>query len=643
MLNFSNLSLRRGNRLLFEQVSFRIHPGQRVGITGANGTGKSSLFAMVRGELHADSGDFSRPAGWVVAHVAQETPALSRPAIEYVMDGDRELRQVQAQLAQAEAADDGHQQALLHGKLDAIDGYSARSRAARLMQGLGFTVAQEENPVESFSGGWRMRLNLAQALMCRSDCLLLDEPTNHLDLDAVIWLQEWLANYSGTLMLISHDRDFLDTVVNHIAHIERQGVTFYNGNYSGFERFRAEQLAQQQSSYERQQREIAHVRSFVDRFRAKASKAKQAQSRLKTLERMELISQAHADSPFTFTFREPLKLPNPLLTLESAAVGYGETSLLSNVGLTINKGDAIGLLGANGAGKSTLIKLLAGELPLISGELIPAKELRLGYFAQHQLEQLHPEESPLLHIQQVAKKMGAPIGEQEARDYLGSFGFIGDRVNESVGIFSGGEKARLVLAMLVYQRPNLLLLDEPTNHLDLEMRTALSIAIQDYVGAVVMVSHDRHMLRSVCDRLLIVANHRVEPFDGDLDDYGNWLQQQRNEQRAQTAPSKDESDSSGQNKKLRRQQEAERRKRLQPLTNKLKKLEQQMETLHQQLAEVESLLADPDIYQESAKVRLKEQLAVQAELKSQCEETEMEWLELSEELELAEQASSATL
>lgn len=636
MLNFSNLSLRRGNRLLFERVTFMIHPGQRVGITGANGTGKSSLFAMVRGVLHADSGDFSCPSGWVVAHVAQETPALSRSAIDFVMDGDYELRQVQAQLAKAEAADDGHQQALLHGKLDAIDGYSARSRAARLMQGLGFTVAQEENSVESFSGGWRMRLNLAQALMCRSDCLLLDEPTNHLDLDAVIWLQEWLASYSGTLMLISHDRDFLDTVVNHIAHIERQGVTFYKGNYSGFERFRIEQLAQQQSAFERQQREIAHVRSFVDRFRAKASKAKQAQSRLKTLERMELIAQAHADSPFTFSFREPHKLPNPLLTLESASVGYGEVPLLSEVGLVINKGDAIGLLGANGAGKSTLIKLLAGELPLLSGELIPAKELKLGYFAQHQLEQLHPEESPLLHIQQVAKAMGTPVGEQEGRDYLGSFGFNGDRVNEVVGIFSGGEKARLVLAMLVFQRPNLLLLDEPTNHLDLEMRTALSIAIQDYVGAVVMVSHDRHMLRSVCDRLLIVANHCVEPFDGDLDDYGNWLQQQRTEQRAQANPLGRDDSNSVQNKKQRRQQEAERRKRLQPLTNRLKKLEQQMETLHQQLADVEGKLADVEIYQESKKASLKELLSLQSELKLQSEQTEMEWLEISEELELAE-------
>ena len=638
MLNFSNISLRRGPRLLFERVSFMIHPGQRVGITGANGTGKSSLFAMVRGLLHADAGDFTLPSGWVVAHVAQETPALSRPAIEAVMDGDRELREVQELLAAAEEVDDGHQQALLHGRLDAIDGYSARSRAARLMHGLGFTTAQEERPVESFSGGWRMRLNLAQALMARSDCLLLDEPTNHLDLDAVIWLQDWLLSYRGTLLLISHDRDFLDSVVNHVAHLERQGVTFYNGNFSSFEQYRAEQLTQQQSAYERQQREIAHVRGFVDRFRAKASKAKQAQSRLKTLERMEMIAQAHVDSPFTFTFYPPEKLPNPLLTLEAAAVGYGEKSLVSAVNLTINHGDTIGLLGANGAGKSTLIKLLAGELPLLAGEFQPANDLRIGYFAQHQLEQLHPEESPLLHIQQVAKKLGKPLGEQAARDYLGSFGFLGDRINDLVGLFSGGEKARLVLAMLVYQRPNLLLLDEPTNHLDLEMRTALSLAIQDYVGAVVMVSHDRHMLRSVCDRLLLVANGEVVPFDGDLDDYTRWLSQQRSEAKAQAAPLKiGASESSAQSKKERRQQEAEQRKRLQPLNNKIKKLEQQLEQQSLALEKVEAELADPEIYQDEAKEKLREQLSHQAALKSQSEQTELEWLAACEALEQAEQ------
>ncbi len=636
MLNFSNISLRRGPRLLFERVSFMIHPGQRVGVTGANGTGKSSLFAMVRGVLHADTGDFSMPSGWVVAHVAQETPTLTRAAIDAVMDGDHELREVQALLAAAEAADDGHQQALLHGRLDAIDGYTARSRAARLMQGLGFTVAQEENPVQSFSGGWRMRLNLAQALMARSDCLLLNEPTNHLDLDAVMWLQEWLTGYRGTLLLISHDRDFLDSVINHVAHLERQGVTFYNGNFSSFEQYRAEQLTQQQSAYERQQREIAHVRSFVDRFRAKASKAKQAQSRLKTLERMELIAQAHVDSPFTFKFFPPEKLPNPLLTLEAAAVGYGETPLIGDVGLTINHGDTIGLLGANGAGKSTLIKLLAGELPLLAGEFQPANDLRIGYFAQHQLEQLHPEESPLLHIQQVAKKLGKPLGEQEARDYLGSFGFLGDRVNDLVAVFSGGEKARLVLAMLVYQRPNLLLLDEPTNHLDLEMRTALSLAIQDYVGAVVMVSHDRHMLRSACDRLLLVAHGKVVPCDGDLDDYARWLQQQRSEERAKAAPV-GEDEGLAQSKKARRQQEAEQRKRLQPLNRKIKKLEQQLEQQSIALGEVEAQLADAGIYQDGEKERLKEQLLLQSALKLQCEQTETEWMAVCEALELVAQ------
>jgi len=435
MLKFTNLSLRRGPRLLFEQVNLMIHPGQRVGITGANGTGKSSLFAMVRGQLHPDGGDFSIPKGWVVAHVAQETPALARAAIDYVLDGDHELRETQAKLAQAEADDDGQQQAEFHGRLEAIDGYSARSRAARLLQGLGFTAQQETQPVNSFSGGWRMRLNLAQALMCRSDCLLLDEPTNHLDLDAVIWLQEWLSRYPGTLLLISHDRDFLDEVVNHIAHVEQGRINDYNGNYGAFERYRAEQLTQQQAAYQKQQREIAHVRSFVDRFRAKASKAKQAQSRINALERMELIAQAHVDSLFTFQFLTPDKLPDPLLRLDQVAVGYGASPLISTINLTINIGDRIGLLGANGAGKSTLIKLLAQELSG-SGEVIQAKDLKIGYFAQHQLEQLHPQESPLIHLQQLDPR----AGEQPLRDHLGGFGFVGDRINDLVGVFSGGER-----------------------------------------------------------------------------------------------------------------------------------------------------------------------------------------------------------
>ena len=631
MLNFTDVSLRRGPRLLFEQVNMIIHQGQHVGITGANGTGKSSLFALIRGELHTDLGDFTMPSGLVIAHVAQETPALEQAAVEYVMDGDAELRSIQAELVEAEAAEDGNRLAQLHGRFEAIDGYSARSRAARLLQGLGFKTEQESTPVKQFSGGWRMRLNLAQALMCRSDLLLLDEPTNHLDLDAVIWMQDWLRSYPGILLLISHDRDFLDTVVNYIAHVEKQGIQLYSGNYSSFELYRAEQLKQQQSAYEKQQREIAHVRSYVDRFRAQATKAKQAQSRIKTLERMELIAQAHVDSPFGFSFRPPKKLPRPLMRIDKVSAGYGDTVLLSGVGISIAPGDRIGLLGANGAGKSTLIKLLAGEISKQSGEVVCAKDLDIGYFAQHQLEQLHCDETPFLHMQKLAPQET----EQVLCNYLGGFGFVGDRVHEQVEIFSGGEKARLVLAMLAWQRPNLLLLDEPTNHFDIEMRHALSMALQDYEGAMVIVSHDRHMLRSVCNDFMLVADGKVMEFDGDLDDYRTWLNDRRNIN--DTENSQDNNNSSSQSKKLKRQQEAEKRKQLQPLMKKVKALEEGMDKFNKELKAIEAALTDSEIYQEQSKTKLKELLAKQANIKGQRDEAEEAWFMVSEELHDAEQ------
>jgi ATP-binding cassette subfamily F protein 3 len=631
MLNFTDVSLRRGPRLLFQQVNMIIHQGRRVGITGANGTGKSSLFALIRGELQTDQGEFSMPAGLEVAHVAQETPALGRAAIDYVMDGDGELRRIEAELAQAEADDDGHRQGQLHARFDAIDGYTARARAGQLMQGLGFSITQEQTPVRDFSGGWRMRLNLAQALMCRSDLLLLDEPTNHLDLDAVIWLQDWLRSYPGTLLLISHDRDFLDTVVDQIAHVERQSITLYSGNYSEFERARAEQLRQQQAAHEKQQREMAHMRSFVDRFRAKATKAKQAQSRLKALARMETIAQAHVDSPFSFSFRKPVKLPHPLLRLDKVAAGYGETPLLEGVGLSLAPGDRLGLLGANGAGKSTLIKLMAGELAPMAGEVVRAKDLAVGYFAQHQLEQLHLDETPFLHMQRLAPDET----EQALRDYLGGFGFTGERVDQQVSDFSGGEKARLVLALLVYQRPNLLLLDEPTNHLDIDMRLALSVALQEYEGAMVIVSHDRHMLRTVCDDFVLVANGVVLEFDGDLEDYRQWLSKRLNETVEQTSAAKPV-----QSKKQLRQQQAERRKRLQPLQKKLNALETELEKLGAELDEVEQSLADSAVYEESNKDALTKLLGRQGELKKRQQETEEAWLELGEELQVAEQEAA---
>ena len=527
MIQFKNLSLRRGAKLLFEQTSFQVHPRQKVGITGANGTGKSSLFALILDQLHADTGDCLYPKNWVIAHVAQETPADNRPAIEYVLDGDVELRQVENKLAIAEANDDGIELATLHTRFDNIHGYTARSRAAQLLHGLGFKTGDENRAVNEYSGGWRMRLNLAKALMCRSDLLLLDEPTNHLDLDAVIWLENWLSNYPGTLLLISHDRDFLNNVTSHIAHIEHQQATLYTGNYSAFERIRAERLANQQADYEKQQREIKHIQSYVDRFRAQATKAKQAQSRLKALERMQEIAPAHVDSPFHFSLLEPEKRPNTLLRLEEVAAGYDDTPIIKDVGLIITPGDRIGLLGPNGAGKSTLIKLLAGSaldssIKIQHGHRELGKETKIGYFAQHQLEQLQPEHSPVEHLQQLDPN----AREADLRTHLGGFGFSNDMALAKVAPFSGGEKSRLVLAMLVYQRPNLLLLDEPTNHLDLEMRQALATALQDFNGAMVIVSHDRHLLRVTCDQLLMVHDQRVEEFALSMDDYPKWLSYQ---------------------------------------------------------------------------------------------------------------------
>jgi ATP-binding cassette subfamily F protein 3 len=629
MLKFTDLSLRRGPRLLFEQASFIIHPGQKIGLTGANGCGKSSLFALLRGELHSDSGDFSLPPKWVIAHVAQETPAVEQNAIDYVLDGDAELRQVEAELSAAVMADDGHRQGELHAQLESIDGYTARSRAARLLRGLGFKPGQEELPVTTFSGGWRMRLNLAQALMCRSDLLLLDEPTNHLDLDAVIWLQEWLRAYPGTLLLISHDRDFLDDVVNQILHVEQQRINLYSGNYTAFELIRAERLANQQSAYEKQQREIKHVQSYIDRFRAQATKARQAQSRIKALERMEQIAPAHVDSPFHFAFRAPDKLPDPLLALDKIDVGYDDKLILNGVTLSLYPGDRIGLLGHNGAGKSTLIKVIAGELQARAGEIKPAKDLKVGYFAQHQLEQLRVNDTPIQHLQRLDPK----ADEQSLRDFIGGFGFSHDRALSPVAPFSGGEKARLVLALLVYQRPNLLLLDEPTNHLDLEMRHALALALQGFEGALVVVSHDRHLLRSVTDKLLLVDGGKAVEFDGDLDDYRRWLATQQKEEAAVTQGN---GASDGLTRKDQRRQDAEKRQQLQPLKKKLQQLEKQIDTLGGKRDTINAKLADPEIYNEANKEKLKQLLREKGEVDQSLSETEEQWLELGEELEAAQ-------
>ena len=640
MLSFQNVSLRRGARLLLEGVDLTIQRGERWGIVGRNGSGKSSLLALVLGlrdphGLHPDGGEVTLPAGIVLAHVAQETPATARSAIDYVMDGDAELRALQAQLAAAEAAGDGERQASLFGRLEAIDGYTAPTRAARLMAGLGFHEAQMQQPLDSFSGGWRMRLNLAQALMCRSGLLLLDEPTNHLDLDAVLWLQAWLRAYPGTVLLISHDRDFLDLCVDHIALLAEQRLHAYTGNYSAYEKQRATQLAQQQAAHEKQQRTVAHLQQFVDRFRAKATKARQAQSRLKALARMEEIAPAHVDSPFTFGFRAPRDVPHPLLQLTEVDLGYGGEALLRGVKMDIQPGDRLGLLGPNGAGKSTLIKALVGELAPLAGSRKAARTLQIGYFAQHQLEQLHGDDSPLGHL----RRLDPQAGEQELRNYLGSFGFIGDQALSQVAPFSGGEKARLVLALLVYQRPNLLLLDEPTNHLDLEMRHALNLALQDFEGALLIVSHDRHLLRSVCDRFVLVANGRAEPFDGDLDDYARWMVEHRRQPAlaAAPAPAAPKRDSAAE-RRQQRQQEAERRKRLRPLRDEVSQCEKSLERLQGEQEALEARLADAAIYSAENKSALNELLADQARVKKQLAEVEAQWMAAAEALESAERA-----
>jgi ATP-binding cassette, subfamily F, member 3 len=624
MLQVTELSLRRGPRLLLAGATLTIYPGQKVGLVGPNGCGKSSLFALLQGELHADTGEVSIPPGWELAHVAQQTPRGDDPAIEFVLDGDRELREVQAALAAADAAGDGLRHGELAGRLEAIGGYDAESRAARLLHGLGFLPGEERRPVNSYSGGWRMRLALARTLMCRSDLLLLDEPTNHLDLDAVIWLESWLKAYRGTLLLISHDRDFLDAVASQTLHLDQQRLTLYTGNYSAFERQRAERLAQQQAAFERQQREVAHIHRFVERFRAKATKARQAQSRLKALERMELIAPAHVDSPFRFGFPSPRHLPHPLLRLEGVQAGYEDRPVLTGVNLSLSPGDRIGLLGANGAGKSTLVKVLAGELKPVGGRREPAQELLIGYFAQHQLDQLRPDDSPLRHLQ----RLDPMATEQALRDYLGGFGFDGDRALGPVAPLSGGEKARLVLALLIRQRPNLLLLDEPTNHLDLEMRHALAEALQEFEGAMILVSHDRHLLRVTVDTLLLVDGGSVRPFDGELDDYPAWLAA-----RDPDAPSDGPADRQGNQRKQQRRDKAGQRRALQPLRSRLRALEQELERLEQRRRELEHRLAAPELYAAESKPQLLALLEEQRGVSSDLGEVESEWLTLGEKLE----------
>ena len=694
VIRFNQVSLARGTKPLFDNATFTLNPAEKAGLVGANGAGKSTLFAMLRDQLHPDAGDLQFPPTWRVAHVAQDTPAVDRSALEYTLDGDTDLRDAQARIAAASAAHDGHAEAEAHAAFADADGYTAPARAETLLLGLGFTLEQTRASVASFSGGWRMRLNLAQALMCRSDLLLLDEPTNHLDLDAIVWLEDWLRRYPGTLVVISHDREFLDAVCNVTLHIENLQVKRYGGNYTQFEILRSQQLALQQNAFEKQQRTIAHLQSFVDRFKAQATKARQAQSRVKALERMELIAPAHIASPFTFEFREPDAAPNPMLTLESVQCGYrpggpsgepagtedavvhadghggggaesahdvdagagagassiasnavsgaaapsGDIVIVSGVTLSVQNGQRIGLLGANGQGKSTLIKTLAGVLPALAGKVREGKGLQIGYFAQHQVETLRLDDSPLAHL----ARLSPDTREQELRDFLGGFNFRGDMASAAIKPFSGGEKARLALALIIWQKPNLLLLDEPTNHLDLETRHALTMALAQFEGTLIVVSHDRHLLRATTDQFLLVANHRLQPFDGDLDDYRDWLLEHAAEKRAQSAAEADSKDASGtalspadrkEQKRLEAEARQKRSQQRKPLQNKITKLEVELERLNVEKAKLDSFVADPTSYEPARKSELTDALRKQADVMAKLTQVETDWMDAQEQLE----------
>lgn len=632
MITAVDLSLDRGIKNLIKSSSFTIHPNHKVGLVGANGCGKSSLFAALLGQLQPDTGEISMPTTWKIATVKQETPALDKSALDYVIDGDQEFRALEEKLEQARIDDNGNLEATIINQIDTIHGYSLPARAGELLHGLGFLQEQLSSPVKDFSGGWRMRLNLAQALISRADLMLLDEPTNHLDLDAVIWLQRWLKRYTGTLVLISHDRDFLDDVIGQILHIEQQTAKLYSGNYSAFERQRAEQLAQQDAQFQKQQKEVAHLTAFVDRFRAKASKAKQAQSRLKRLQKLPDLAPAHVDSQFTFSFDKPDYMPYPLLSLDDSTCGYNDDAIiLKQANISLVPGSRIGLLGRNGAGKSTLIKSLAGDIDILTGTRYCAQELRIGYFSQHQLEQLHMPSSAIDHI----IRAKPDFKELQARTFLGRFGFSGDQALSPVKTMSGGEKARLVLALIVLDKPQLLLLDEPTNHLDLEMRQALVLALQDFNGAIILIAHDRYLLESCVDEFYLVANGQVSEFPGDIDDYQQWLNDDK-KLTLQSTKNSEKSVSANESsidKKQQRQQQAQLRKIAAPLKKQAQQYEKKVQQWQKELAEIEIILGDSDIYQTENKTRLAELMKEQGKLKQDIEENEMLWLELEEQIE----------
>lgn len=628
MIEIKNLSLQRGSKQLLQHASLTIYPGQRVGLIGKNGTGKSSLFALLEGKISHDSGDLRLPKHWQLATVKQETPALDIPALDYVLQGDTELQQLQQLLQQAEASNDGLKQAEYHARLDEIGAYSAPARAAKLLNGLGFSQQEQQQPVKSFSGGWRMRLNLAQALMCRTDLLLLDEPTNHLDLETVLWLEQHLAGLDTTQIIISHDRDFLNATTTQTVELAQQQLTLYGGNYDFYQQERAQRLAQQQAAYIKQQAHIQHLQSFIDRFKAKATKAVQAQSRIKALARLERIAPAHLDSEFSFEFAQPDHLPNPLLKLENINLGYGDRTVLHNIDLSVESGARYGLLGVNGSGKSTLIKAISGSLQPLSGQIVRAEKLKIGYFAQHQLETLRADQSPIWHIQQLSPD----VREQEIRNFLGSFAFIGDMAMQPIAPFSGGEKARLALAMIVWQKPNLLLLDEPTNHLDLDMRHALTLALQSFQGALIVVSHDRSLLESTTDALIYLNQSELRHFDGDLSNYRQWrlTQEQTNIDQPQNSS---DSIKRKEQKRIEAQQRQERAKLTKPLMKNIEKAERDMETWQQQQQEGEAFLASEEAYLDENRTKLQQTITQLAELKVKLTQTEEKWLEWQQQLE----------
>lgn len=626
MISLSNIELRRGIKLLLQDAELVIHPGQHIGIIGGNGTGKSSLFKLLLGQIAADAGELFIPKDWRIAHMAQELARSERSAVDYVLDGDPELRKIEAAIEKALSDEDHGQLAIEYEKMDIANGFDAHSRAEQLLHGLGFHQSEVGRPVNSFSGGWRIRLNLAQSLMSPSDLLLLDEPTNHLDLDATLWLEQWLKSYPGTLLIISHDRDFIDNVVERIVHLEHQKTNSYKGNYSIFERVRSERLALQQASYEKQQKRRKDVEDFVARFRYKASKAKQAQSRLKELQRMEDSAPAHVDSPFYFNFPPPKKANGALVNISQAELGHDGKTILSHVNVDLHPGTRIGLLGPNGAGKSTLINSLTGDLALINGVRVYGENLKIGYFAQHQLEVLDLQASPFLHIQRISPT----ATDQQIRNFLGGFDFHNDKALDPIRDFSGGEKARVALAMIVWQKPNLLLLDEPTNHLDLEMRHALTMALQGYQGALVVISHDRHLLRNTVDEFFLVAEGAVREFDGDLNDYQKWLKDySRITEVVEPAVIEAPVD-----KKLSRQESAEKRKKRDPITKQIKQIEAKIEKLQKIISDIEVTLSDGNIYTEDNKIQLKDVLAKQAEVKKNLLDHEEQWLEFQDQLEM---------